>query len=193
MSIKEIIENNLVLVIISFTITGFIAGIGVYKGILGIANQETVTKGSYKLNEFVNSNYVEKNEYDSLKNKYDEIIKANGNIIKQSGSRIEKYQSNIRFDKLSKNQKDLANEFLQQKDVIESALDEVSDPHNSMLGNLSPNEIKIYNKLAKQFNIEYKKNLFLFPEDTTPNMVTHPKASEVYGQVILAIKYFESI
>ena len=47
MTIKERVENNPALWAAALLIVGFGAGIGAYRGLLEITNQETVIKGSY--------------------------------------------------------------------------------------------------------------------------------------------------
>lgn len=48
-NIKEILERNIVYVILMISIASFSAGVGAYKMLLEITNQETVIKGSYIL------------------------------------------------------------------------------------------------------------------------------------------------
>ncbi len=48
MNLKEKIENNLTIWILGVLLTGFLAGLGTYKGILKIANLEVVSKSKTK-------------------------------------------------------------------------------------------------------------------------------------------------
>ncbi len=65
-------------------------------------------------------------------------------------------------------------------DTVRAVISEEPQPGISGPGNLSPDGVKYYNSIAKSFNeIFTDKELMVFREDTTPNLVTHPKAIEV--------------
>ncbi|MFM2484359.1 TIR domain-containing protein [Celerinatantimonas yamalensis] len=73
-------------------------------------------------------------------------------------------------------------------DTVRAVISEEPQPGISGPGQLSPDGIRYYNSIAKSFNEVFSdKKLMLFREDTTPNLVTHPKALEVLGQVKIAL------
>ena len=80
--------------------------------------------------------------------------------------------------------------FLGLRETIQWVLDEGRDPSRSSVGSLSPSGIKIYNEAARSFNAAFGDNeqLAILPEDTTANVVTHPRAIEVMGEVDFALQ-----
>lgn len=66
MSLKEKIENNLVIFFLSALLTGFGAGLGAYRGALEIARLDTVTKNSYVLKDELEAKYVEKAAHEAV-------------------------------------------------------------------------------------------------------------------------------
>ncbi|MDE0193497.1 MAG: hypothetical protein OXQ90_19260 [Gammaproteobacteria bacterium] len=84
----------------------------------------------------------------------------------------------------------LAARFLGLRDTVQWVLDEGRDDGNSMPGTLSPSGIKAYNKAARSFNAAFGKSarLEVFREDTTPNLVTHPRAIEIMGEIDFALR-----
>jgi len=87
MNIKQLIENNTTLSILSILLVGFLAGAGVYKFILETAQLDTVRKGTYLLKDKIGKDYISLNkidtkfDLDSLENKEDN---ASIRIIKES-------------------------------------------------------------------------------------------------------------
>lgn len=85
------------------------------------------------------------------------------------------------------NKQDLLMSFLALEETIKGILQE-KVAHLSSSRKISPDGIKYYNILAKSANKEISPSLMIFNEETTPNLVTHPKTLEVLNQVKLAIK-----
>lgn len=74
------------------------------------------------------------------------------------------------------------------KKTVENILAEPYNPNNSTSRELSPDGIKTYNKIAEKFNsLSSEHSMSIFAEDTTPNLVTHPRANEVLGQLDYAL------
>lgn len=72
--------------------------------------------------------------------------------------------------------------------AIRSILNEPYDMHNSTARHVSPDGILCYNRLANKFNrIFPEADMFIFREDTAPNLVTHPKTQEILYQLEYAL------
>ncbi|MBP1616607.1 MAG: hypothetical protein H6Q14_434 [Bacteroidetes bacterium] len=73
------------------------------------------------------------------------------------------------------------------KSLEETVLAILSEELNTRIStnrSLSPDGIKYYNKLAREFNDTYAETLLMiFREDTTPNNASHPKAAEILAQI----------
>ena len=84
----------------------------------------------------------------------------------------------------------LAARFLGLWDTVQWVLDEGRVDGNSMPGTLSPSGVKAYNQAARSFNAAFggRAELVVFPEDTTSNVVTHPRVIEVMGEIDLALR-----
>lgn len=77
-------------------------------------------------------------------------------------------------------------------ETVRAIAAEDRDPHDSTRGEISPDGIKYYNKLAKKFNqLCEEPKMMVFREDTAPNLVTHPKALEVLMQLKIAVETME--
>lgn len=73
-------------------------------------------------------------------------------------------------------------------DTVRAVIAEEPQVGRTGPGQISPDGIKYYNSIARGFNEKFPdKKLMVFSEDTTPNLVTHPKAIEVLGQIKLAL------
>lgn len=71
---------------------------------------------------------------------------------------------------------------------IRNILNEPYDINNSTLRSVSPDGILCYNRLANKFNLFFPEaEMFIFREDTTPNLVTHPKTQEILYQLEYAL------
>lgn len=82
----------------------------------------------------------------------------------------------------------LNQQFKRMRDTLREVAGEGYDRHNSSRGKVSPSGVKTYNKLAKRFNKLFPDDaLAVFPEDTEPSLVTHPKCAELLGQVETAL------
>lgn len=66
MPLKERIETNLVIWLLSMLLVGFLAGLGTYKGILEIAKLDTVPINDYIKKSDVQSNYILKGEHKKI-------------------------------------------------------------------------------------------------------------------------------
>lgn len=87
---------------------------------------------------------------------------------------------------------ELKMELADYKKIIESILYEQHNEHNSLCKNVTNSGIEIYNKMARKFNsLNYEFKMHFFREDTSPNLVTHPKAIEILGQVETALHILE--
>lgn len=89
---------------------------------------------------------------------------------------------------------DFANEKLLYKEInalckaVRDILNEPYDKHNSTSRSISPDGIKCYNRLANKFNLFFPEaDMFIFREDTMPNLVTHPKTQEILYQLEYAL------
>lgn len=72
--------------------------------------------------------------------------------------------------------------------AIRNILNEPYDINNSTLRSVSPDGILCYNRLANKFNLFFPEaEMFIFREDTTPNLVTHPKTQEILYQLEYAL------
>jgi predicted nucleotide-binding protein/predicted MPP superfamily phosphohydrolase len=72
--------------------------------------------------------------------------------------------------------------------AIRNILNEPYDINNSTLRSVSPDGILCYNCLANKFNLFFPEaEMFIFREDTTPNLVTHPKTQEILYQLEYAL------
>lgn len=72
--------------------------------------------------------------------------------------------------------------------AIRNILNEPYDKNNSTLRSVSPDGILCYNRLANKFNLFFPEaEMFIFREDTTPNLVTHPKTQEILYQLEYAL------
>lgn len=72
--------------------------------------------------------------------------------------------------------------------AIRNILNEPYDINNSTLRTVSPDGILCYNRLANKFNLFFPEaEMFIFREDTTPNLVTHPKTQEILYQLEYAL------
>lgn len=72
--------------------------------------------------------------------------------------------------------------------TIRNILNEPYDINNSTLRSVSPDGILCYNRLANKFNLFFPEaEMFIFREDTTPNLVTHPKTQEILYQLEYAL------
>lgn len=72
--------------------------------------------------------------------------------------------------------------------AIRNILNEPYDINNSTLRSVSPDGILCYNRLANKFNLFFPEaEMFIFREDTTPNLVTHPKTQEIFYQLEYAL------
>lgn len=72
--------------------------------------------------------------------------------------------------------------------AIRNILIEPYDINNSTLRSVSPDGILCYNRLANKFNLFFPEaEMFIFREDTTPNLVTHPKTQEILYQLEYAL------
>lgn len=72
--------------------------------------------------------------------------------------------------------------------AIINILNEPYDKHNSTSQSVSPSGISCYNRLANKFNLFFPEaDMFIFSEDTTPNLVTHPKTQEILCQLDYAL------
>ena len=76
--------------------------------------------------------------------------------------------------------------FLAFEETIKGILQEELT-NSSTSRKISPDGIKYYNTLARTAKIESSIGLMVFNEESTPNLVTHPKTLEVLNQVKLAI------
>ena len=90
MTLKERIENNVVIWLAGVAFSAFLAGIGVYKGLLEITQLDTVRHGTYVTQELHKSlqEKLEKlnGDYDSLKTKYSQVV----HLKKQQYVKIER-------------------------------------------------------------------------------------------------------
>lgn len=87
---------------------------------------------------------------------------------------------------------ELKMELTAYKKVIESILNEQDNEHDSLCKNVTNSGIVIYNKMAPKFNsLNYEFKMHFFRENTSPNLVTHPKAIEILGQVETALHILE--
>ena len=77
MKLKERVENNIVVFLLGALLTGFLAGIGVYKGILEIAKLDVVQEGNYIGKDEVLTDYVLREEFESLNARYQQILNEN--------------------------------------------------------------------------------------------------------------------
>lgn len=72
--------------------------------------------------------------------------------------------------------------------AIKNILNEPYDINNSTLRSVSPDGILCYNRLANEYNLFFPEaEMFIFREDTTPNLVTHPKTQEILYQLEYAL------
>lgn len=72
--------------------------------------------------------------------------------------------------------------------AIRNILNEPYDRNNSTSRSVSPNGVLCYNRLANKFNAYFPEaEMFTFREDTTPNLVTHPKTQEILCQLEYAL------
>ncbi len=72
--------------------------------------------------------------------------------------------------------------------AIRNILNEPYDINNSTSQNVSPDGILCYNRLANKVNLFFPEaDMFIFREDTTPNLVTHPKTQEILYQLEYAL------
>lgn len=72
--------------------------------------------------------------------------------------------------------------------TLRAIASEPYDPHNSTSRAVSPEGVKLFNRLARSYNELFPDDpLMIFPEDTMPSMVTHPKCLEVLSQVETAL------
>lgn len=72
--------------------------------------------------------------------------------------------------------------------AIRNILNEPYDINNSTLRSVSPDGILCYNRLANKFNLFFPEaEMFIFREDTTPNLITHPKTQEILYQLEYAL------
>ncbi|MGA9347707.1 MAG: hypothetical protein WBW48_02730 [Anaerolineae bacterium] len=82
------------------------------------------------------------------------------------------------------NQAILIDQFKRLQNTLRSIATEERDPHDSTRGEVSPDGIKLYNKMAQRYNELFPDEpLFLFREDTLPINADHPKCSEILFQV----------
>ena len=82
----------------------------------------------------------------------------------------------------------LRREFERLQSMLKGIVSEPYDPNKSSSREVSPEGVKLYNRIATRYNREFPHDeLILFREDTTPNLVTHPKCLEILSQVELAL------
>ena len=86
LSLRDRIENSLFMVIGSLMLIAYITGIGTYKGILEIANLDTIQEGSY----------IKKEQYENLKNKYEEL--------KSDAQKLNGFRSEIDIEQVGQNE-----------------------------------------------------------------------------------------
>lgn len=80
MSLKEKIENNLVVFFLGALLTGFLVGVGAYKAILEIAQLDVVAENSYISKRDLETSFIEKSAYDLIKS---ENIKLKEAVVHQ--------------------------------------------------------------------------------------------------------------
>lgn len=72
--------------------------------------------------------------------------------------------------------------------AIRNILNEPYNINNSTSRSVSPDGVLWYNRLANKFNLFFPEaEMFIFREDTTPNLVTHPKTQELLYQLEYAL------
>lgn len=103
-------------------------------------------------------------------------------FLKKSEEVIKSKKGNLNSEKL------LYKEMNAFYKAIRNILNEPYDIHNSSARHVSPDGILCYNRLANKFNrIFPETDMFIFREDTTPNLVTHPKTQEILYQLEYAL------
>ena len=72
--------------------------------------------------------------------------------------------------------------------TVKSILNEPYDTNNSTMRTVSPDGVICYNRLAYKVNSFFPEaDMFIFREDTTSNLVTHPKTQEILYQIEYAL------
>lgn len=82
----------------------------------------------------------------------------------------------------------LRRDFNRMDGLLRAIDEETFDPQNSTTRSVSPQGIKLFNSIGRRFNNLFpNEQVMIFPEDTTPNLVTHPKVQELLYQVGCAL------
>jgi hypothetical protein len=173
---EQRIKENAGIWFLGALLMGFGSGFGAYKVIIEVAQLDSVGKGQYVLREELSKNYVSRDDYERLLRTYEALSKF---------PEIERQGLSERARKTAM----LQMQFQMLEKTVQATIDEGKDPNDSTIGEVSPSGVKSYNKAAIAFNELYEDaKLTVFPEDTTPNLVTHPKAIEIKGQIMLALQ-----
>ena len=166
--LKDVLERSPVFVLSSVFFFGLTISAGTIKAILEFANQDIVPRGSYTLDEKIAERYVTIQEYKRI-----EQLWALGITLSDKDSVRQLYALKLGFEGMEAS--------------VDAARDKKCSPGYTC-NYISSAGIKLYNSLAAKYNkIFHDSTLFLFPEDTTPNMVSHPEPLEVMSQIKLAL------
>ena len=166
--LREIMEKSPIITLAIVFFAGMTICAGAIRGILEFANQDIVPTASYVLKDEVVKQYVAVETYNRIKDQLEIFV-----AINQEENIRELFALKLGFQGIRKS--------------IIAALEKTC-PEGHTCNYVSSAGIKLFNSLARRYNSNFPDQpLFEFPEDTTPNLVTHPQPYEVMSQVELAL------